>query len=36
MIFNKWIGRCMSCGPKIPCGSPTVSEIVSSTSIKTS
>jgi hypothetical protein len=26
MIFNKWIGQSLSCWPKIPCGSPTISK----------
>ncbi len=36
MIFNKGIWRGQSCWSKIPCGSPTIIETLSSTSIKTS
>jgi len=31
IIFNKWIGRGLSCWYKIPCESPSISKILSST-----
>ncbi len=36
MIFNKWIVRGLSRWSKAPCGSPTISEIYWSSSVKTS
>ncbi len=36
MMFNKLIGRGLSCRSKIPCGLPTISAQLSSTSNKTS
>ncbi len=36
MTFKKWIGRGLSSRSKISLGSPTISKILSSTSIKTS
>ncbi len=35
IIFGRWIVRGLSCWFGIPCGSPTISEILLSTTIKT-
>ncbi len=32
----RWIGRGLSCKPKIPCGSQTIKTLLSSSYIKTS